>query len=167
MCKPNSESNQSIEERILNISEMPVKNDGDEEFWNLVKQGEKIIDSLIVLIDNEKITSAHVYLFGGYYTVGDIAVMTLLKITPDLPLISMFSDTSGNHYKTIGFGVYWQYVREKSENRIALKEKIREWYNLHSQLHWVKEKGSRAGGYYCVDTPGETCVKASETTSEL
>lgn len=62
---------------------------GDKLYWDAVSIGRSNIDLLIDKLDDTTSTIANVVLFGGNYTVADIAYSTLSEITHNIPTFDL------------------------------------------------------------------------------
>ena len=126
---------------LLYIDNMPyicngLTQCGDKIFWNVVKLKEKGIPLLIKKLNDSTITKARVTLFGGYYTVADIAYVALNEIVHGIPtfeLLGINFDQEG-----CGYCSYWQFLRKDSQNRLNFKLAIEKWYNENKKnLVWI------------------------------
>ena len=128
----------------------------DEQFWDIVRLGKAAFPDLLILIEDDTPTAIQVDLFGGIYRVGDIAVIAMMEICPDLPIVKFVDDPQQPRFATIGFGVYWAYVRESHENRQTLQAQLRDWLaENESRLHWVAKSEHPAGGWYALGPASE------------
>jgi hypothetical protein len=128
----------------------------DEQFWKIVRLGKAAVPDLLTLVDDDSPTGLQVDLFGGEYQVGDIAVLALTKIYPDLPLLEFVDNPQQPRFETVGFGVYWAYVRESRANRRDLQHTLSEWVvKNEDRLKWVAVPGHPAGGWYALGSPDE------------
>jgi hypothetical protein len=123
----------------------------DENFWDIVRLGKAALPDLLILVEDDTVTELHVNYFGGVYQIGDIAVIAMMAICPDLPVVKFVDDPQQPRFETIGFGVYWAYVRESHDNRRRLQAKLRDWFaENESRLQWFAKPEHPAGGWYAL-----------------
>ena len=142
--------------RIQAVADMSYGKPGppDEQFWDIVRLGKAALLDLILLIEDDTPTTVQVDLFGGTYTISDIAVIALMRICPDIPIVEFVDDPQEPQFENAGFGVYWVYVRESHDNRRVLQANIRDWVSDNEQrLQWVVQPEHPAGGWYALDEP--------------
>lgn len=110
---------------------------GDELYWKTVKMGRYNIELLIDKLDDTTATTANVVLFGGYYTVADIAYCTLNEIIHNIPtfdLLGVQFDKEG-----CGYCSYWKHLNKSISNRQKFKEAVKNWYHKNKDnLVWVE-----------------------------
>ncbi|NOS93257.1 MAG: hypothetical protein HOP30_15160 [Cyclobacteriaceae bacterium] len=110
---------------------------GDQLYWEAIKLRDNGIELLIDKLDDSTLTSANVVLFGGNYTVADIAYSALTEIIHDIPTFELLGvpfDKPG-----CGYCAYWNHVRKSDANRQKFKEAVRAWYHQNKrQLVWVE-----------------------------
>lgn len=110
---------------------------GDPIYWKAVQLGDNGIELLIDKLDDSTPTTAKVVLFGGNYTVADIAYNALNEIIHDIPTFELLGvpfDKAG-----CGYCVYWNHIRKSDANRRAFKEAVRIWYHRNkNKLVWVE-----------------------------
>ena len=99
---------------------------GDKIFWNVVKHRRNIIDPLIDKLTDTTSTKANVVLFGGFYTVADVAYSCIERIIPEIPtfeLLGVEFDKQG-----CGYCSYWTHLRKDIRNRKNFQMAVRAWY---------------------------------------
>lgn len=110
---------------------------GDKLYWETVSIGLHNIELLIDKLDDTTSTTANVVLFGGNYTVADIAFNALKEIIHDIPTFELLGvpfDKEG-----CGYCSYWQHLNKDFANRQEFKETVRNWYHKNKDnLVWVK-----------------------------
>ena len=135
-------------DKIYQIEDMPYypEYSGDPIFWEMVKEGLKVVPDLLEKIGDTTKTNITVPNFGGYYSIGDISYMVLSKIIKGIPIYE-FLNISKEKVDQIGFNAYWNYVRANPENRRNLQIKIKEWYLKNkNDLVWIKDEHEYKGG---------------------
>lgn len=134
---------------------------GDKLYWEVVRLGVSgIAELLIEKLDDATPTSANVPLFGGNYTVADIAFEAIKEIIHDIPTFELLGvpfDKDG-----CGYCAYWQHVNKNPKNRQKFKTAVKTWYHKNkNSLIWVKSndfvtcdcKGQHPdGGHYQLKT---------------
>lgn len=133
---------------------------GDKLYWETVSIGRSNIELLIDKLDDNTSTTANVVLFGGNYTVADIAYSVLSEIIHDIPTFELLGvpfDKDG-----CGYCSYWQHLNKKFSNRQKFKEAVKIWYHKNKDnLVWVTSnefatcdcKGNHPnGGHYKLKT---------------
>lgn len=110
---------------------------GDKLYWEAVSVGRSNIELLIDKLDDTTSTTANVVLFGGNYTVADIAYSTLNEIIHNIPtfdLLGVQFDQEG-----CGYCSYWQHLNKSFTNRQKFKEAVKNWYYKNKDnLIWVE-----------------------------
>jgi hypothetical protein len=110
---------------------------GDNLYWEAVVIGKNNIELLIDKLDDTTSTTANVVLFGGNYTVADIAFDALTEIIRDIPIFELLGvpfDKEG-----CGYCSYWQYLNKDFLNRQKFKRAVRSWYHKNKDnLVWVE-----------------------------
>ena len=110
---------------------------GDKLYWEAVKIGRSNIELLIDKLDDTTLTTANVVLYGGVYTVADVAFTVLTEIIHDIPTFELLGvpfDKDG-----CGYCSYWQHLNKDFSNRKKFKEKVRIWYQKNKDnLVWVE-----------------------------
>ncbi|MCE2994417.1 MAG: hypothetical protein ACK5RG_06795 [Cyclobacteriaceae bacterium] len=132
---------------------------GDQLYWKVIQLGDNGIELLIDKLDDSTPTTAKVVLFGGNFTVADIAYDALNEIIHNIPTFELLGvpfDKAG-----CGYCAYWNHVRKSDANRRAFKEAVRIWYHqTKNKLVWVEsnkfatcECGGKHpnGGHYELD----------------
>lgn len=149
-------------EKLPQIKEMPYAPElsGDSIYWVIVKEGLKVIPYLIERLSDTTITEATVPIFGGYYTVADIANRAIYDIIREIPTLD-FVVNSNN--PAGGYWYYWDYVRGGYNNRLMFQAKVKLWFEQNKiNLVWKEDNGiyradkdwkfkslkHPAGGYY-------------------
>lgn len=148
-----------LKQAIGSIGEMPYYPEwksGDPVYWDIVRSGKPTIKFLIQIVDDSSDTSIDVPLFGGTYTVGDIAVHALLDIVHDLPVLELVNDLrkaqNVQACKNNGFGCYWNFVRDNNENRKQLQQAIKNWLRKNEKrLVWKEKEEHPAGGWWILE----------------
>jgi len=133
---------------------------GDKLYWDAVSIGRSNVELLIDQLDDTTSTNANVVLFGGNYTVADIAFTVIKEIIHDIPTFELLGvpfDKDG-----CGYCSYWQHLNKKFSNRQKFKEVVRNWYHKNKDnLVWVTSnefetcdcKGNHPnGGHYELKT---------------
>jgi hypothetical protein len=110
---------------------------GDNLYWETVRLGNSGIELLIDKLDDTTATTANVVLFGGNFTVADIAFNAINEIIQDIPtfeLLGVSFDKEG-----CGYCSYWQHLNKDFSNRQKFKAAVRNWYHKNKDnLVWVK-----------------------------
>jgi hypothetical protein len=108
-----------------------------EHFAEWGKYEEKYPHDKIDKLDDTTSTTANVVLFGGNYTVADIAFTTLTEIIHNIPTFDLLGvpfDQEG-----CGYCSYWQHLNKDFSNRQKFKEAIINWYHKYkNNLVWVE-----------------------------
>jgi len=142
----------TVREWILHLEAMPCGRayaDADPNLWQVVRLGLEHVPTILELVNDPTETQMKVCLFGGSYTVGDVAVSAFSNIVRGAPVALFASAGDQKRIDSMGYGVYWQFVRESDSNRDAMKEYLEEWFeNNRDRLVWVRQFESPAGGYY-------------------
>lgn len=133
---------------------------GDNLYWNTVRLGNSCIELLIDKLDDTTSTSVNVVLFGGNYTVADIAFKALSEIIHNIPTFELLGvpfDKDG-----CGYCSYWRHLNKDFTKRQKFKEAVNNWYHKNkNNLVWVKSndfstcdcKGNHPnGGHYKLKT---------------
>ncbi len=123
------------------VKEMPYMCEmgicGDQLYWEAVSIGRGNIELLIDKLDDTTSTTANVILFGGIYTVADIAYSALNEIIHDIPTFELLGvpfDQEG-----CGYCSYWQHLNKDFSNRQKFKEAVKNWYHKNKDnLVWVE-----------------------------
>ncbi|MGV8947707.1 MAG: hypothetical protein ACOH1N_14865 [Lutibacter sp.] len=123
------------------VKEMPyiceIEICGDKLYWEAVQLGNSGIELLIDKLDDTTSTTANVVLFGGNYTVADIAFNALSEIIHNFPTFELLGvpfDKDG-----CGYCSYWQHLNKDFSNRQKFKKAVRIWYHQNKDnLVWVK-----------------------------
>lgn len=123
------------------VKEMPciceIENCGDKLYWEVVKLGISGFELLIDKLDDTTSTTANVVLFGGNYTIADIAFSALSEIIHDIPTFELLGVPFDN--EGCGYCSYWQHLNKDFENRKNFKEAVRIWYHRNKDnLVWIK-----------------------------
>lgn len=112
---------------------------GDNLYWEAVSIGRSNIELLIDKLDDTTSTTANVVLFGGSYTVADIAYTTLSEIIHNIPTFDLLGvpfDQEG-----CGYCSYWQHLNKDFSKRQKFKEAVKNWYHKNKDnLVWVESK---------------------------
>lgn len=109
---------------------------GDELFWDVVKLKDKGIPFLIEKLNDSTETKAGVVLFGGNYSVADIAYVALKEIIHGIPTFELL----GTEFNQNGCGNcnYWDFLRKEYQNRLNFKLAVKKWYHKNKKnLVWV------------------------------
>jgi hypothetical protein len=110
---------------------------GDKLYWEAVSIGRSNIELLIDKLDDTTSTTANVVLFGGNYTVADIAFDALTEIIHNIPTFDLLGvpfDKDG-----CGYCSYWQHLNKDFANRQKFKETVKNWYHKNKDnLVWVE-----------------------------
>lgn len=110
---------------------------GSKIYWDAVRLGESGIELLIDKLDDSTTTAANVILFGGNYTVADIAYNALSEIIHDIPTFKLLGVSFDK--KGCGYCSYWRHLNKKYSNRQKFKKAVKNWYHQHKgNLVWVK-----------------------------
>jgi hypothetical protein len=143
-----------IRDWILHLESMPCGRAYevcDPNLWQIVRLGLEHVPTILELVDDDTDTEMLVCLFGGNYAVGDVAVISFLRIIQSVPVALMAAGGDQEAFDRIGFGTYWQFVRESQDNRDSMRRFLEEWFaSNRSRLEWVRLHESPAGGYYQV-----------------
>lgn len=131
----------NIIDSLKYIQEMPYTCEmelcGDELYWNSVRLKLNAIEYLIEKLDDTTKTKANVKLFGGQYTVADIAYDVICEIIHDIPTFELLGipfDKEG-----CGYCAYWNHLNESYENREKFKESVKNWYYKNKEnLIWIE-----------------------------
>lgn len=146
----------SVRDWILHLESMPCGRayaGGDPRLWQVVRLGVEHVPTILELVDDDADTEMNVCLFGGTYAVGDVAVVAFLRIVRGAPIALFAAGEDQAAVDRIGFGVYWQFVRESQENRDAMRLFLEGWFAENRlRLGWVRLQESPAGGYYSVES---------------
>jgi hypothetical protein len=137
--------NKTLVDSILYVDKVPHCLDAVTEqldtngiFWKIVKMKDKAIPFLLDKIDDTTTTNAIVRHFGGYYTVGDLAYVTLQEIIHNIPTFELLGvpfDTNG-----CGYCAYWQHLSDFT-NRQKFKIALKNWYDQNQlNLLWTEYK---------------------------
>jgi hypothetical protein len=109
---------------------------GDKLYWEAVSIGNNNIEFFIDKLDDTTLTIANVVLFGGNYTVADIAFSVLTELIHDIPTFELLGvpfDRDG-----CGYCSYWQHLNKDFSNRQKFKEAVRIWYHKSKDnLVWM------------------------------
>jgi hypothetical protein len=109
---------------------------GDQIFWKLVKQRQKIIPSLIDKLSDTTITEVQNRQFGMNYRIGDIAFEVLQEIIKYLPRYNDANERKRQY--GCGYDPYWYELYFNFNNRQKYQTEIREWYKVNKDnLVWV------------------------------
>ena len=112
---------------------------GDKLYWDAVSIGRSNIELLIDKLDDTTSTTANVVLFGGNYTVADIAYCSLSEIIHNIPTFQLLGvpfDQEG-----CGYCSYWQHLNKDFSNRQKFKEAVNNWYHKNKDsLVWVESQ---------------------------
>ncbi len=110
---------------------------GNKIFWDVVKQKEKAIPSLLEKLSDSTMTEANAPNFGYFHTVADIAYVALREIIHGIPtfeLLGVEFDQEG-----CGYCAYWQHLNKDYQNRKNFKIAIQSWYNSNKDnLIWIE-----------------------------
>lgn len=110
---------------------------GDNLYWESVRLKKGGIELLIDKLDDTTATAANVVLFGGNFTVADIAFNALQEIIHDIPTFELLEipfDKEG-----CGYCSYWQHLNKKFSNRQKFKNATIVWYHKNKDnLVWVE-----------------------------
>ena len=112
---------------------------GDNLYWEAVSIGPSNIELLIDKLDDTTSTTSNVVLFGGNYTVADIAYSTLSEIIHNIPTFDLLGVPFDQ--KGCGYCSYWQHLNKDFSNRQKFKEAVKHWYHKNKDnLVWVESK---------------------------
>lgn len=98
---------------------------GDRVFWRVVEEKKAAIPFLIDKLDDTTLTVVPVPLFGGYYTVADVAYTIMQEIIDSIPTFELLGvpfDKEG-----CGYCAYWDYLREDISHRRHFQHEVRKW----------------------------------------
>lgn len=133
---------------------------GDNIYWNCVKLREKAIQPLIDRMTDTTRTDAHVMLFGGYYTVADIAYVALTEIIHGIPTFDLLGVKFSEE---CGYCAYWFYVNDGIKNRRKFQKAVQKWYDKNkNMLVWIENNDFEtcdcfgkhpAGGHFELQKP--------------
>lgn len=134
---------------------------GDSIFWDALSYKEAIIPHLLDRLDDTTPSEAYVPNFGGIYTVGDISLVALKMLIWAIP-VRDFVITLDDLEEEYGNWEYWDYIRERTENRAKFKNWMNSWYNVNKdKFVWVESDiisececgvlNNPAGGHFIVD----------------
>lgn len=136
---------------LLSLDQIPRAEpfDGSEAcFWEVVEGGLPLVPEVLELIPEATITRHLVPLFGGSYAVGDIATAALMKII-NVPLLELVIRLDPEASRECGFCAYWRFVRADPENRVVLRDGLREWFDENaSNLVWRPNSYMPPGGIW-------------------
>jgi hypothetical protein len=125
---------------------------GDNLYWEAVGLRDSGIELLIDKLDDTTSTTANVVLFGGNYTVADIAYNAITEIIHDVPTFELLGvplDKEGCCYCS-----YWQHLNKDFSNRQKFKEAVGNWYHKNKDsLVWVKSNDFATCDCRGVSTP--------------
>lgn len=129
------------------VPSMPFRASGDSAYWRIVHIGRPALRDLATLIADPTPTGVAVPTYGGQYRVGDIAVIAMLDIVHDIPIVAMVHDR--DPVASGGFDSYWRVIRKGPAERLRLRAAVLSWLDEHqSSLVWYAESGHPAGGWY-------------------
>lgn len=112
---------------------------GDKLYWDAVSIGSSNIELLIDKLDDTTSTMANVVLFGGHYTVADIAYSALNEIIHDIPTFDLLGVPFDQ--KGCGYCSYWQHLNKDFSNRQEFKKAVTNWYhNNKDKIVWVESQ---------------------------
>lgn len=112
---------------------------GDKLYWDAVSIGRSNIEPLIDKLDDTTSTIANVVLFGGNYTVADIAYSTLSEIIHNIPTFDLLGVPFD--HEGCGYCSYWQHLNKDFSNRQKFKEAVKNWYHKKKDnLVWVESQ---------------------------
>ncbi len=126
---------------LKHIREMPYICEGglgcgDSIFWKVVSYKSEIVPYLIERINDTTQTEAYVVLFGGIWTVGDVAYAALEEIVWDLPTFRLLGTRFDK--RGCGYCAYWKHINKSLKNREKFQRKVKQWYELNrADLVWV------------------------------
>jgi len=131
-------------DEIQNIKQIPyIENCNDKIFWSLVRQKENIPELIQKLTDETVLKDVYVPNFGGEYTVADVSLSILNEKIKDIPIFDLIGKQLS---EDCGYCTYWYFVRESSENRTQLRNKLKEWYeDNEDELIWINSNYSLTG----------------------
>lgn len=120
------------------IQEMPYMCEtgtcGDKLYWDAVRLGKYNIEMFIDKLDDTTSTAAPAVLFGGRYTVADIAYSVINEVIHNIPTFDLLGvpfDKEG-----CGYCAYWQHVNARFSNRQKFKKAVKNWYHKNKDK-WV------------------------------
>ncbi len=100
---------------------------GGERFQGIIKHCLDVVPELIALLNDSTPTSNPVAYWGGDYAIGDVAMVLISEIV-HVPWLDLVPTATVERIETIGFGVYWEYVRESDSNRLTLQSNCDRWF---------------------------------------
>jgi hypothetical protein len=123
------------------VKEMPyiceMDSCGDPLFWDVLTVCPNNIEYLIDQLDDTTSTQVNVILFGGVYTVADIAYDALSEIIHGIPTFELLGVPFDE--KGCGYCAYWQHLRSDHSKRNQFKQTVRKWYLANEKsLVWVE-----------------------------
>lgn len=148
-------------DRLKDITSMPYipEMSGDQAFWDLNKEKDKILPALIERLSDTTKTQANVPNFGGVYTIGDVCTRAIEELIKDFPTVDLIEPDVKEHN---GYWPYWLFIRDY-KNRLEFQRRVKDWYQKNRKnLVWEVDNkvyavndsagGSSmkrpAGGYY-------------------
>jgi hypothetical protein len=132
---------------VRRVPSMPFRASADAAYWRIVRFGRPALRDLATLIADTTPTGIAVPTYGGDYRVGDVAVVAMLEIVHDVPIVEMVQ--SRDPTPSGGFDAYWRVIRKGPAERLRLRAAVMGWLDEHqSSLVWFAESGHPAGGWY-------------------
>jgi len=103
-------------------------NCGSDRFWRVIRDGRAAIPFLLDMLDDSRPTQVTLHHVGGVYAVGDIALIALKEIAPDLPYVRLTGVSIQN-----GISAFWNFLHASAGNRRLLKKRVKGWFEQHDR----------------------------------
>jgi len=143
----------------------PEREITDRRYLALIGRGLAAVPELAALLDDATLTKESVPLFGGLYSVADVAHLALSDIISGIPWLEFIPGDTAKRFEVCGYCVYWEFARESVKNRQHLKHSFLKWYETHAgDLVWNPESELVKKGSYVVKNRSGAPVKSRPTT---
>ncbi|MDX1445210.1 hypothetical protein [Lishizhenia sp.] len=107
---------------------------GDVFFWEIVQAKDSAIPILLDKIIDTTQTKAPIQFAGINYTVGDVALLALMEIIHDIPLLDIINTKHSSREAPM---FIWKHLNQSLVNRKQFADTLRSWYNTHqNKLIW-------------------------------
>ena len=130
--------NKKLVDSLKFITEVPyINNCYNPIFWKIVSKGKEVVPALIdKMTDTQRLKEVYVPMFGGEYTVADVAYQAMGEIIKGIPTFELLGVPFS---EDCGYCSYWFHVRESKKNRKKFQQAVRQWYELNKDnLMWVE-----------------------------